>query len=188
MKAVLLFLWRALDWMQQIVMVMTSVAVVMLILIQVALRYIFMWPLMGVEELATLCGFWLYFTGSASGARDRTQIKADLLNVFVKNQRTLLSIKTIAAFITVCLASIFAYWCIDYFLWSIRTWERSPTLLIPMIYAQAALLINAFLMVLYFFIEFLDYARQAMGHEPLRFTGLAEVTDLTETQAAASGE
>ena len=187
MKVVLLFLWRVLDWMQQAVMVITSVAIVMLILIQVALRYIFMWPLMGVEELATLCGFWLYFTGSSSGARDRTQIKADLLNVFVKNQRTLLIIKTFAGFITVCLATIFAYWCIDYFLWSMRTWERSPTLLIPMVYAQAALLINAFLMVLYFFIEFLDYARQAMGNEPLRFTGLADLTDKPEAQDAATG-
>jgi len=188
MKAVLLFFWRVLDWLQQTVMVITSVAIVMLILIQVALRYIFMWPLMGVEELAALCGFWLYFTGSSSGARDRTQIKADLLNVFVKNQRTLFIIKTVAAFITVCLASIFAYWCVEYFQWSLRTWERTPALLIPMVYAQASLLINAFLMVLYFFIEFLDYGRQAMGYEPLRFTGLADVADLTETQAVASGE
>ena len=168
---------------------MTSSAIVILILVQVVLRYVFVWPLMGIEELATLCGFWLYFTGAAAGARDRTHIKADLLNVFVKNQRTLLIVKAFSALITVFLAAVFVHWCIDYFSWSIRTWERSPSLLIPMIYAQAALLVNAFLMVMYFFIEFLDYVRQAMGYEPLRFTGLADASaDLTDTQAAAVRE
>ena len=178
-----------LDWMQQAVLVMTSSAIVILILVQVVLRYVFVWPLMGIEELATLCGFWLYFTGSSVGARERTHIKADLLNVIVKNQRTLLIVKAFSSFITVFLAAVFVHWCIEYFTWSLRTWERSPSLLIPMIYAQAALLVNAFLMVMYFFIEFLDYVRQAMGYEPFRFTGLADdETALADTQGATVGE
>jgi len=182
MKAVFLFLWRLLDWIQQIVMATTSAAIIVLILSQVTLRYVFNKPIMGVEELACLCGFWLYFTGSASGARERTHIKADMLNVFIKDQRVLDIIKAIAAFLTVCLAALFVQWAYNYFQWSLKSWERSPSLGIPMIYAQASLLINSVLMLLYFFIEFLDYARQAMGHEPFRFTGLADA------QTAASGE
>ena len=187
MKALLLFLWRVLDWLHQIVLATTSAAIVLLILTQVALRYIFNMPIMGVEELACLCGFWLYFTGSANGARERTQIKADLLNVFVKDQRVLNTTKAIVGFLTVCLAAIFVQWTINYFQWSLKTWERSPSLGIPMIYAQASLTVNAVLMLLYFFIEFLDYARQAMGYEPFRFTGLADA-GLAEAQTAASGE
>ncbi|MDR3354955.1 MAG: TRAP transporter small permease subunit, partial [Synergistaceae bacterium] len=87
MRKALLSLWGFLDVAQQLVMVMTSVAIVILILVQVTLRYIFMLPLMGVEELACLFGFWLYFTGASNGARERSHIKADLLNVFVKNER-----------------------------------------------------------------------------------------------------
>jgi hypothetical protein len=40
-----------------------------------------------------------------------------------------------------------------------------------MVYAQASLMVNSILMFVYFFIEFVDYARQAAGHPPLRFAG-----------------
>lgn len=161
--------WHLLDWLQQIVMVSTSVAIVLLILVQVALRYIFMMPLMGVEELACLCGFWLYFTGAANGARERNHIKADLLNVFIKNERTLYMIKAVVSLVLIVLAGVFVQWTVNYFRWSLKSWERSPALSIPMVYAQVSLTVNAILMFFYFFVEFLDYARQAMGHAPFRF-------------------
>jgi TRAP-type C4-dicarboxylate transport system permease small subunit len=170
MKRLFMFTWRALDWAQQIVMVTTSVAIVLLILVQVVLRYFLMMPLMGVEELACLCGFWLYFTGAANGSRERSHIKADLLNVFIKNERVVCSVKAVVSFVLIVLAGIFTEWTISYFRWSLKSWERSPALSIPMVYAQASLMINAALMFFYFFIEFLDYARQALGYAPFRFT------------------
>jgi TRAP-type C4-dicarboxylate transport system permease small subunit len=171
MRKVLLSLWRFLDVAQQIVMVTTSVAIVILILVQVSLRYIFMMPLMGVEELACLFGFWLYFTGASNGARERNHIKADLLNVFIKNERLLFRAKTFASLILIVMSAIFVQWTVSYFLWSTKSWERSPALSIPMVYAQASLMINAILMFTYFFIEFIDYARQAAGYPPLQFAG-----------------
>ena len=170
MKRLLMFLWHCLDWIQQIVMVSTSVSIVLLVLVQVSLRYFFRKPIMGVEELACLFGFWLYFTGAANGSRERSHIKADLLDVFVKNKKTLYWAKTIVLFVLIVLSGIFVSWTFNYFNWSIKTWERSPALTIPMVYAQASLVINAALMFFYFFIEFLDYLWQALGHPPFRFT------------------
>ncbi|GHV48393.1 hypothetical protein FACS1894204_12660 [Synergistales bacterium] len=177
MRRLFVFLWHVLDWLQQIVMVSTSVAIVALILVQVALRYFFRMPLMGVEELACLCGFWLYFTGAANGARERSHIKADIMAVFIKNERVLYWSKTIVSFVLVVLSGIFVEWTVSYFRWSLKSWERSPALSIPMVYAQASLVVNAALMWFYFFIEFLDFARQAMGYAPFRFTGLAEESE-----------
>lgn len=170
MKRLFLFLWKALDGIQQVAMVFTSVAIVLLILAQVALRYFFMKPLMGVEELACLCGFWLYFTGAANGARERSHIKADLLNVFIKNERALNFMRAVSSLILIVLAGLFVEWTYNYFRWSLKSGERSPALSIPMVYAQASLLVNAALMFFYFFIEFLDYVRQAAGYLPFRFT------------------
>lgn len=164
-----MFTWHLLDWLQQIVMVSTSVAIVILILTQVALRYFFRMPLMGVEELACLCGFWLYFTGAANGARERNHIKADLMNVFIKNERTLNMGKAFCSLITLVLAGIFIQWTANYFFWSLAKPELSPALSIPMVYAQVSLLANAILMFFYFLVELLDYARQAMGYSPFRF-------------------
>ena len=182
MKRVFMGIWNILDWLQQIVMVVTSVAIVLLILVQVALRYFFRMPLMGVEELACLFGFWLYFTGAANGSRERSHIKADLMEVFVKNKRALYFGKSVVALITLFLAGTFAQWSLHYIQWSLKSWERSPALSIPMVYAQASLMANSVLMFFYFFLEFLDYARQAMGYDPFRFTGRAQA------QTAASGE
>jgi TRAP-type C4-dicarboxylate transport system permease small subunit len=169
MRRLFLFIWRVLDWFQQIVMVTASVAIVVLILTQVALRYFFRMPLMGVEELACLCGFWLYFTGAANGARERSHIKADILNLLIKNERALNGAKALISFVLVVLAGIFVEWTVNYVLWSMKSWERSPALSIPMVCAQASLMVNAVLMLFYFFVEFLDYARQALGYKPFRF-------------------
>ena len=162
--------------------------IVVLVVTQVLLRYVFMRPLMGVEELACLFGFWLYFTGATNGTRERSHIKADLLDVFIKNKRALYVSKAVVTFLTFCLAAVFVQWTFSYMQWSLRSWERSPSLGIPMIYAQASLLVNAILMLFYFFIEFVDYARQSMGHEPFRFTGSAGLPNTQNTQTAASGE
>jgi TRAP-type C4-dicarboxylate transport system permease small subunit len=151
-------------------MVTTSVAIVVLVIFQVSLRYFFRMPIMGVEELACLFGFWYYFTGAANGSRERSHIKADLLDVFIKNKKTLYYAKAIVTFATCCLAGIFAQWSLNYLQWSLKSWERSPALSIPMIYAQASLLVSAVLMTFYFFLEFIDYARQAKGYAPFRFT------------------
>ena len=54
----------------------------------------------------------------------------------------------------------------NYFQWSIKSWERSPALMIPMIYAQTSLVVSSFLMAFYFLVEFLDNARQFLGKPP----------------------
>jgi TRAP-type C4-dicarboxylate transport system permease small subunit len=169
MRRLFLFVWHILDWFQQIIMVVTSIAIVVLILTQVALRYFFRMPIMGVEELACLCGFWLYFTGAANGSRERSHIKADLLNIMIRNQRALNGVKALISLALIVLAGFFVEWTVSYVLWSMKSWERSPALSIPMVCAQASMLVSAVLMLFYFFVEFLDYVRQAMGYKPFRF-------------------
>jgi TRAP-type C4-dicarboxylate transport system permease small subunit len=168
MKSLFMLLWRTLDWLQQIVMVVTSIAIVVLVLVQVALRYLFMMPLMGVEELACLCGFWFYFIGAANGSRERSHIKADLLAVFIKNKRALYWTQSAVWLILIVLSACFVEWTVGYFRWSLKSLERSPALSIPMVYAQVSMVVSAVLMLFYFFIEFLDYVRLAMGYLPLR--------------------
>ncbi|HCL79165.1 MAG TPA: TRAP transporter small permease, partial [Synergistaceae bacterium] len=138
-----------------------------LILIQVALRYVFKLPLMGVEELACMTGFWMYMVGSASGARERNHIKADLVTSFVKNQRVSGSIQAVVSLATVVLACIMTSWCWDYVQWSLKSGEKSPALMIPMVYAQTSLLVSSALMSFYFFVEFIDNVRKAAGYPPL---------------------
>ncbi len=166
MKRAFLFVWILLGKAQRGIMIFTSLVVVTLILIQVALRYFFKLPLMGVEELATMVGFWMYFIGAANGSRERSHIKADILNAMIRNEKVLFFFKAAGNLVVTVLACIMVQWAIRYFQWSLKSWERSPALMIPMVYAQFSLVVSSVLMAFYFLVEFLDNARQFFGRPP----------------------
>jgi len=155
--------WIMLRKIENFIMIVSTIILVTLVLTQVALRYIFKLPLMGVEELATMTGFWMYMMGSASGARERNHIRADLVHSLIRNDRTYRKIQSAVTLATFILACVMTHWCWNYITWSIKSWERSPALMIPMVYAQMSLLVSAALMAFYFFIELLDNLRQAAG-------------------------
>lgn len=159
--------WHILEFPQKLIMVVSSLAILTLIVVQVVLRYIFVMPLMGVEELATMVGFWLYFMGASWGTAERSHIKADLVNAFVKDPKKLIWVKTFTALLSVALSLFMTYWGWKYVLWGISKGQRSFTLLIPMIYSQVSIFICALLMDFYFAVEFFDYFSQATGRIPL---------------------
>ena len=167
MKRLFDILWVFLRKAENAIMIVSTIILVTLVLTQVALRYIFKLPLMGVEELATMTGFWMYMMGAASGSRERNHIKADLLYSMIKNRRVYSAIQTFVSLATVVLACVMTHWCWNYIAWSLKSKELSPALMIPMYYAQMSLLVSAALMAFYFFIEFVDHARQAIGKPAL---------------------
>ena len=63
---------------------------------QVVMRYIFEIPVMGLEELLVYPTLWLYFLGSVNASREDTQIKANVLDVFLKTDRSKLTVRVIA--------------------------------------------------------------------------------------------
>ena len=71
MKKLFDAVWVLLRKVENFVMIVSTIVLVILVLTQVALRYIFKLPLFGVEELACMAGFWMYFMGSANGSRER---------------------------------------------------------------------------------------------------------------------
>lgn len=160
-------LWKILAFPQKAIMIVSSLSVLTLIVVQVLLRYVFVMPLMGIEELATMIGFWLYFMGASWGTADRSHIKADLVNAFIKDPKKLVWIKTFTAFLSVCLSLFMTYWGWQYVLWGFQKGQASFTLMIPMVYSQVSIFICALLMDFYFTVEFLDYFGQATGKRPL---------------------
>jgi len=159
--------WKVLEYIQKSIMVLASLTILTLVVVQVTLRYVFVRPLMGVEELATMTGFWLYFMGASWGTADRSHIKADLVNAFVKDPRKLLWIQAGVALLSLGLCIFMTYWGWQYVLWGISRWQRSSTLMIPMIYSQVSIFICAVLMVFYFGVEFVDNLLKATGRTPL---------------------
>ncbi len=159
--------WRIMGVPQKLIMIISSMAILTLVIVQVVLRYVFVMPLMGVEELATMVGFWLYFMGASWGTAERTHIKADLVNAFVKDPKKLVWVKALTGLISVALSLFMTYWGWKYVLWGINKGQMSPTLRLPMIYSQVSIFVCALLMDFYFAVEFIDYFFQAIGKIPL---------------------
>jgi TRAP-type C4-dicarboxylate transport system permease small subunit len=116
---------------------------------QVLMRYVFEIPVMGLEELLVYPTLWLYFLGSVNASREDTQIKANVLDVFLKTDRTKLIVRVIADGMALIVALWLTYWAWDYFRYALRVWKESPTLYIPTFYAECAFFIGMVLMSAY---------------------------------------
>jgi len=116
---------------------------------QVVMRYILELPVMGLEELLVYPTIWLYFLGSVNASREDTQIKANVLEVFLKTDRSKLIVRVISDLFSLVVALWLTYWAYDYFRYALRVWKESPTLYIPTFYAECALFIGLVLMTFY---------------------------------------
>jgi len=116
---------------------------------QVIMRYVFEIPVMGLEEVLVYPILWLYFLGSVNASREDTQIKANVLDVFLKTDRSKLIVRVVADLMSLVTSLWLTYWAWDYFRYARRVWKESPTLYIPTFYAECAFFIGLVLMTGY---------------------------------------
>ena len=117
--------------------------------VQVVMRYIFEIPIMGLEEVLVYPTLWLYFLGSVNASREDTQIKANVLDVFLKTDRSKLIVRVIADALSLVTCSWLTWWAWEYFRYALRVWKESPTLYIPTFYAECAMFIGMAFMTFY---------------------------------------
>ena len=98
------------------------------IIYAVILRYIFKSNFYGSDEVILLFAFWLYFMGAVYGSYEDSHIKADLVNVYVKNIRVKDFISLIAQVIMIIVNIVLIIWAWDYFLWGLEKMPRSTGL------------------------------------------------------------
>jgi len=133
---------------------------------QVVMRYIFELPVMGLDEMVVYPTLWLYILGSVNAAREDTQIKANVLDVFLKTAKARLIVRVIADFFSVVVSSWLTYWAWDYFKYAKRVWKESPTLYIPTFWAECALFIGLVLMTFYCGFYLIKNVRQLVAPLP----------------------
>ena len=117
--------------------------------VQVVMRYIFAVPIMGLEEVLVFPTLWLYFLGSINASREDTQIKANVLDVFLKTDRSRLIVRVIADGLSLITSAWLTWWAWDYFRYALRVWKESPTLYIPTFYAECSMFLGLVLMTTY---------------------------------------
>ena len=165
MRKIALIIWKLPLFLQKLIMIVGGSVVGILIFVEVFLRYVLGSPLFGIEELILFIGMWLYFMGSSYGAFERTHIKAELINIWCKNEKSLAILRTTASVITVALSLIMVSWAYPFFVWELKRGGTSQALLMPNILCQSAIFFGSILMSLYFIAELIDNILLCMGKE-----------------------
>ena len=141
--------------------ILSSIAT--LVFIQVILRYVLHHPLMGIEELLLFPTIWLYFLGSANASVERTQIKAQVIDIFLKTPLMLKFSRIVMGIISLGIDCWLIYWAFQYFKYSIRVHKLSATLYIPLVFAESAMFIGFLLMGIYALFETIDYITKPLS-------------------------
>ena len=149
-------LWNAKLRILRWILFATSVGVVLLVFIQVIMRYFFDVPLYGIEEAAIYLAVWSYFIGSAYGAKQKEHISASLIDVLLPAGRGQAFVAMITGFITVVVTAWMVNWCWYYLAWTFKRSTVSVDLGLHMGWVHSAIFIGLILMTLYFFIDFVE--------------------------------
>jgi TRAP-type C4-dicarboxylate transport system permease small subunit len=116
---------------------------------QVFWRYILKTPFMGLEEILVYPSVWLYFWGSVNASYEDTQIKANVIDTFLKTRKSKMYARITADIFTVVVSLWLTKWAWAYFKYAWRVWKESPTLYIPTFYAESAVFIGLLMMSFY---------------------------------------
>lgn len=135
---------------EEIIIFTIGIFITLAIFLQVILRYIFMAPIIGLEEIALLLVSWFYFIGASYSIYTRSYIKADILSLIVKNPRVIKTFNIIC-FILSTMASLgLFFYGLKYAIWSYKNNLITPHFLVSANFGFGALVVGAFLMTLHF--------------------------------------
>ena len=200
--------WKVLQNVIRVVMIVGNVCSACLMAYCVVVRYVFKGNFYGSDEVIMLFAFWLYFMGAAYGSFENSHIKADLLNVYIKDMRKKDALALVALVLTIVVNTIVLAWAWKYFLMEIHKGGMSTALKIPLVIPKSAVFFGFLLMELYhvyYFIHYLlTYLRKGHFSEPqdgdfitektkARFPGItvptkAEVAARKELELREEGE
>ncbi len=147
---------KALTRIEHAMIITCCVGLAVLMVVQVLLRYVFLYPFLGIEEVAVLLGLWIYFLGLVHVTRTRQHISSGVLQLFIERESTLRLLE-IGKFV-LCIASscIFLYFSVNYLIQTYESGRSSTYLSWPMVIWIGSMAFGFSLSLLVFIVQFLQ--------------------------------
>lgn len=117
--------------------------------VQVITRYVFETPVMGLEEVAVIPTLWLYILGAVNASREDTQIRANVLEIFLSTERARHILLVISESLSLVVSIWLTTWAWDYFRYALRVSKETPTLYLPTMIYESSLFLGLAAMTLY---------------------------------------
>jgi len=167
MKKTLKKLWDFLLSAERLVMSISCVVIVTLVFVTVIMRYFFKANFAGMEEVIIFFAFIIYFIGSAYCSYEESQISADMMGVFIKNERSMELVKAIRGVVESVLLVIATGFCVDLVNYAIRTGAKTTAVKIPYSVSYFVVFLGVALMAFYTIVHTVEHTRNyiSMGKE-----------------------
>jgi len=170
-KMITRIVWFLLIKLQRTIMMVTILVGASAIMAEVIMRYIFNTSIIGIEEFAAYCAFWLYFIGASYGSYERSHIKAEVTHLIFKNPRQYAKSRFVVSIISFALALCIIPWAYNYVEWGILKHEQSRSTLFgstyPTVLFQASILFGLVLMCFYFLVEAVQWLQPLIKGTPI---------------------
>jgi len=150
---VLQYIDKIVDMFLRVGIILVTISVILSMTLQVCSRYFFTLPFYGFDEFTGHTAVWFYFLGAAYSASHNDHIKADMLDLFKVPAKGQYYVSLFASLVSIVISGFMTAWSYEYVKWSIARNEVTPSLLIPTVYFQVAILVGAVLMFFYFIKE-----------------------------------
>ncbi|WP_271271300.1 TRAP transporter small permease [Aliamphritea hakodatensis] len=93
-----------------VMMVLSSMALGLLMAVQVLMRYGLESPFLGIEELAPMLALWAYFLGMIYATRDQDHISGGIVALLIKNPYAIKLIRFTGSFLCLFATAVFGYY------------------------------------------------------------------------------
>ncbi|MDO6564823.1 TRAP transporter small permease [Amphritea sp. 1_MG-2023] len=150
-------------WLLNAAALISSLALVGLMLFLVVARYIFGWSIIGLLELIMLFGMWLYMVGSLIASRKREHLVVDFLQTSLRDQQIRRLHQALISLITLVITGFFVYLSYRMLTWGMRRPQHTPGLSIPLWIPQSAIMFASIGCSLY---ALRDFIQCVIGHNP----------------------
>jgi len=149
--------------LQRLITIVLAISVLMIVVTQVLLRYVFKAPLMGIEELLFFPTIWLYMLGGANASQERNHIECGILSLYITKPLSVLKFNIVKNTVSVVVGVWLVYWAYWLFTYSLNLWKTSDLLYIPTFFMESAPFIGLVLMVFYAILQLVDSVRSYLG-------------------------
>lgn len=156
------------EWLANWIVIISGVAVCALIFAGAVARYILHTDFYGSEELILLAAFWLYFMGSALASKHNTQIKAEMLDMFIKNEKVLGFSNILKYLISLGMSVVASVWAIQYVQWNININMKSNVFRFPVFISVLPIAVSFVVWAIYCFRDLVLCIRELVYNDKKR--------------------
>lgn len=135
---------------EKVVIFLTALFVSFAMFVQVLLRYVFDYPLFGIEEISVLVCSWLYFMGIAYSVQTESYISVDVLFLFVKKQKVRKWCRILSLFVSLLTSCILFFYALKYGIWMSKSHVLTPVFLISQNFGFSATIVGSFFVSVHF--------------------------------------